>query len=621
MRGTIGGIFLLLALLVAGIGLLAPGCGGKSREDRCREALEGDVWEDVLENCPIGEVGSELLLEAGIAALRADLPGDAKTFFMSIGAGEPVYGSARYGMMLAEWQAFVRNAFSPPPVLFFSPGRGFAGEGFQTNQTSLDLGYTFLPLAVMDDARSLRQLADEAVASGWTITMDDFPVKIGQEGEDLYVNLVAGGSYGELYARLVRLVADAFLFFLDYVSAHSLVIDAESLMSVFLEESDFIGIVRRLAQIPADSPTFLQKREGTWNSNIGEMIDEILAPGAENLKEIEGALGASAVPVPEDCSGVICLVDRDGGDGISAGDQILVRGNMQGEVKAGFFRSLGISYDYNLVSSVALLVDELAVIGVHLEPTIEKIEFDIDFSAAGFLGLTGYAAEIMADLFGPLGTLLDAAVASSQSDTSYVGFSDVTPVLASLGLPDLPDAARLNLKRFFDMPWGNLIAYYCEGLTAPVVSCGAPDAYPAFPVELEMRDVAAQCSEGGFCGFEPYPDYYREGDTGHFPGTSFQIPQDGIEPGTVILESERRTDMLIYAAVADPTLNGALGISLGALPAACDPEGEPGYAEDPTDYSLNKVLNCLLVSYYPRLQESELVRMILDLGGPLVFIP
>ena len=608
------------AVVAAGLAVAGWACGEKSREEKCRDAIREGIWERVAAACPVEELGEELLVEAGIFALSESQSREAIQYFSAVAPDAESYGSARYGTMLAELQRFLAGGFSPPSLFSpLFPGRRSAAESVRPGQLYLDIGYEFFPLDRIDDVRNLRLLAREAVAGGWSLRVDDLPLLVGGEGEDYSLAFNSGGIFGGLFARIVWLGSDIFLAFLDYLSAHSLVIDANSFFGISLDESDLIGILRRLAQVPADSPSFLQKSAG-WDDRIGEIVDEIVGAGVENMKAIPAALAAASVADPGSCEGAICLVDLDWGGTVSGGDQILIGGTLEGEFDAEFFQSLGIGYDYDTANEITLMQETLAEIGIEVEASIERIELEVDFSSPGFLAATALFAATWADISGPLGDLLDRVAASAQSESSSVTLADLNPVFDVLGLPALPDAIALNIARFLDMPLGGLIASVCEEGVFEPADCDADTAYPVFLLEFELKDVARQCSEYGFCGFEPYQPYYREGDTGHFAGTEHEIQPDGVSPGTFVLESERTTDILVYFAVADPTLNGALSADLSGLPVACAPEGEAGFAPDATSYSLNKILNCLLATYYPRIEESELIGLILELADPFLLV-
>ena len=152
----------------------------------------------------------------------------------------------------------------------------------------------------------------------------------------------------------------------------------------------------------------------------------------------------------------------------------------------------------------------------------------------------------------------------------------------------------------------------------PYLDLHYPDI-PIFPIEVEMVNVATQCAEAGsICGTGTPATYFMEGDNDHFVGTDYSFSADGLAP--VSGTGDLSTDTLIYLAMPDPTLNGALSLDLQILPAICGgTETASGFAMA-TLQGGNIVLNCFILDYLPKLEASSVFGEIYPVLEPILSI-
>jgi len=623
--------FLVVSAGVVGVG---QGCqkDGPDWDARCRDAIENEQYDEIIRNCSYlgyAEMTPSELLAVGKMALEENDPDNAKAFLQSIDSGTEEYGSAQFGILLAELQKVVRllnvalRIYLEYPSMILGalqeiqPQSG-PGGGISPRQDEDVLGIEY-----MED---LRAKAIEVVENKYSIDLESFPLIIGSELEELLLTFIVRGNQGELGARIVWLVSDIFIAVSGYFSAHSMTVDIGGLINSIdnlLRTSweagggGLLGLTRGLARVAAANPGFLGKNPGVWDEHMNEVKStSILGLGGDTVRRIVEVLEAEAVSVADQCGEAVCLVDQDSSGSMSSGDRLRINGSLRGEIGDRFFG--GAPLAQTLVDELNALNDTLGRIGITVSASPEGVTAHVDFTGDDFFAASQSVVRGLADVLPPLENLMDAVMNSTGSEAFFVTFDDINPLISAMRMPPVPNVVRFNSQRFLDMPLRDLIAYTCEADNAPQ-ECGG-DTVPVFPIEVELFDLPGQCAEEvTVCGIEPYPYYFREGDGAHFSGSEYAISADGVFPTAGDPEGAIPTNTLLYLALADPSLNGSLALDLTALYAACVPEGTEGF-EPADNYSLNKVLNCLQVHYLPQIEEAEIVREVVDFLEPVMEI-
>lgn len=565
----------------------------------------------------------ETAAEMGRVALSLGESGEARYYFGFVPPEHSLYGEAQYGMLFAEVQsvlAMVEDNLALIDMLYsmgascapVKPQQGDLWESMLVPMSGLDF--------MMDSLRNIRDIVPSVIENGWTFEMEDLPLTVGDEFTALFGSLILNGTHGELTARLIWLAADIALMVLDYEGAHAWDLNLSTMMGhlddmMYMDPSvvDQVGLVRGLGWLTEENPGFWQKSV-RWDSNMTE-VKELMESIADNSQMLAGAVEATAVPGADGCGESICLLDLDGSATITAGDRLFVNAAFSFYIDA--YYALGYELEPGLVSDLTAAGTLLEDYGIFLTATTWDVDVWADLASAAALETSGILVSILERALPAAGTLLDQMVASAGSPDAAVTFADLNPVLAAMGMPELPDAVSLNLSSFLDMPLGDLLTYYCVDDNVDPGECSVSTT-AVLPVEVEMADVAAQCAEEAFCGPEPYPAYYLEGDQAHFVGTEYEVAADGLAPADSG-DAELATDMLVYVGVADPTLNGSLRVNVNALPAKCGGHDAGGGSfSAPTLSDVNRVLNCVVVDYLPRLEASQFFLNAWPLLGPVV---
>jgi len=564
----------------------------------------------------------ETAVEMGRIALSLDESGEARYYFGFVPPEHSLYGEAQYGLLFAEVQsvlAMVEDNLALMDMMYsvasyapVKPQQGDLWESMLVPMSGLDL--------MMASLRNIRDIAPSVIEHGWTFEMEDLPLTVGDEFTALSGGLILNGRHGELTARLIWLAADIALMTLEYEGAHSWELNLSTMMGhlddmMYLDPSvvDQVGLVRGLGWLTWENPGFLQK-SARWDANVME-VKELMGSIADNVEMLGGAIAATSVPGADGCAESICLLDLDGSATITAGDRLFVNATFSFYVDA--YYALGYELEPDLVSDLTEAGTILEGYGIFLAATAWDIDVWADLTSAAAQETSEVFVSMLEGALPAAGVFLDQMVASAGSPDTAIAFADLNPVLAALGMPELPNSAALNLSSFLDMPLGELLTYYCVDGNGDPAECSSSTT-AVLPVEVEMADVAAQCAEDEFCGSEPYPAYYLEGDQAHFVGTEFEIAADGLAPadsGDAVLA----TDMLVYLGVADPALNGSLRVNVNALPAVCGGHAAGGGSfTAPTLSDVNRVLNCVVVDYFPRLEASQFFLDAWPLIGPVV---
>ena len=329
------GYFLFSALI--GIIILAGTSGCDGGKGSCDQALEdGLLCQDLVRECRPGDINASQNYAAGLLCLNEGQPEGARPYFESIESSAGEYDSAQYALLMVEvqkvgdWAGVIAGLL--PSLMGLLEG---FGAPFSPQQ--LDLwGMVFEEMIQVDELLdimvAIRDRATQMIQNGWTLELQEFPILIGAEDEDLYVRVTANGTAGTLEARILVAIADMVISWINYLSAHSFEINLTALshitelLSTDFAGADMIGLMRDFAWLAAENPTFLSSHPVRWSTNIPAMKSQIAA-AVPNIKELDTTLISTAVPRATNCARAVCLVDRDGSGTISEGDRAFV--NMQ----------------------------------------------------------------------------------------------------------------------------------------------------------------------------------------------------------------------------------------------------------------------------------------------------
>lgn len=619
------------AVLVIGVSFSMITCGG---DDGGGGAL---TVEKVEEEIAAGKTAAELLVEydvtadmddaarsaVGELALSESDPTSALTCFGAVTTTDSVlYGEAQYGILMARFQQFGAQVADSLGLLDMVSGMSSSSvtpqQGDIWESMIVSMGGIDQMLEIMG---AIQTQAQSVVSNGYTITLDDFPFVIGADGEAVYVDVSVSGENGELAARTLWMVADLAIAGINYLGAHAWDMNLSTMMGHLTEltdlaggtaGADMIGLLRSFAWLPQENPNFFSKST-RWSANMAT-INSTVGSGASNIKELDSAIADTAVSSSSACDKSVCLVDVDSSGTISAGDQLYVNGAIHVKLGSTLFDMAG-GLDSTTISQLNAVAAELDDYGIDMTADSTGLAIDINLTSSAVMTTTAMLTNMLAGALPALETLLDIVV-DSLAGTDEVEAADINPVLTALGLPTVPNVLSLDLSKFMDMPIGDLMGYYCvDGAGAPV-TCGTGTT-PVFPIEVEMADVAAQCAGAtSICGTGSPADYYMEGDNAHFAGTDFAFDADGLVP--VAGTGDLPTDTLIYVAMPDPTINGALMLDLTTLPAICGGTETASGFSAATLQGGNIVINCLILDYLPKLEASSFYTDVVPILTPFV---
>ena len=227
----------ILAVTVIFAGLMNCSDSGPDWNERCREAIEGGTYEEILDNCSYlgyAELSSSQRFTVGIMALQENDPDNARIYFEDIESTAGEYGSAQYGIMLAELQKIMRmlNVLLQFYIEYPSTVFGFLQE-IRPQAEEPDM---FFPAQASDYLsieviRDLQERAFTAVQNGYSIEVEEYPVFIGSESDRVYLRYLFTGKQGELGALLYWLFSDVFIAASNYASAHNTSLDLGGLLN------------------------------------------------------------------------------------------------------------------------------------------------------------------------------------------------------------------------------------------------------------------------------------------------------------------------------------------------------------------------------------------------------
>lgn len=570
------GLFVATALAILPLSSCGDDGNNQSMTKKCQIAINTNDYSKVLNDCPCGEITSKQKLVIGIKCLQENDWYKAETYFYAIGPEATEYGSAQYGIMLAELQNIIGEINLYVPMV-----TGVLGISSYQPQQEMDL------LAVLDTVLQpfidkleiIKAKSTDCLKNDWSIEMERFPLILGEEGTGFFFQILLNGKAGKLPARSLGLMSDSVILMLNYLRAHDLSLnmglimnhlnDVLSLLKGF-KGKDLLGTVRGFGWFFEENPNFLMK-SSRWDLYTTEVMTKSLDL-LRNFGNITGDLSETAAASTIGCADIFCLIDKDGNGEISNGDLLRVNGSLH-------LNAMGASVD-------------------------------LDFTNEMMVTFSGMIVNILVNALGSVEEMTGGDI----SQLLNIQLQSLNPMLENLGLPPLPNVLQISVVQIIGLPMGAFFDYYCEDANHNPISCDTEGAKAVLPYEVELRDVSAQCTTYPICGDPPYPGYYKQGDSPHFVGTKFEIPADSISPLPTL--SLFPADILIYFVLRDPTLNGALMVNLGNLPVACSPEEDKWVLAD--NYALNKISNCLITDYLPWIQAGLfplMVNGILDLVG------
>lgn len=570
------GLFVATALAILPLSSCGDDGNNQSITKKCQIAINTNNYSKVLDDCPCGEITSEQKLVIGIKCLQENDWYKAETYFYAIGPEAAEYGSAQYGIMLAELQNIIGEINLYIPML--TDVLGITSYQPQQEMDPLNVLDTILQ-PFIDRLETIKAKSIDCLKNNWSIEIERFPLILGEEGTGFFFQILLNGKAGKFPARSLGLMSDSVILMLKYLRAHELSLNVDLLMNHLndllsllkgLKGADLLGTVRGFGWFFEENPNFLTK-SSRWDSYTTEVMTKSLDL-IRSFGNISGDLSETAATSAAGCADVFCLIDKDGNGKISNGDLLRTNGSLH-----------------------------LTAIGASV---------DLDFTNEMIVNFTGMIVNILVNSLGSLEEMTGGDI----SQLLNIQLQSLNPMLENLGLQPLPNVLQISVVQIIGLPVGAFFDYYCEDANHNPISCDTGGAKPVFPYEVELRDIPAQCKTYQICGDPPYPSYYKQGDSPHFVGTKFEIPADSVSP--LLSPSLIPTDILIYFALRDPTLNGALMVNLGNLPVACSPEEDEWVLAD--NYALNKISNCLVTDYLPWVQAGLfplMVNGILDLVG------
>lgn len=546
-----------------------------------------------------GNDGQEDPFLKGLAALESGKSSDAVAFFNKISDSDPDFSRSRYALMLAHFQAAV-NSFDviletlSPLTLTFLAGNWESLTNFFPQQVENifqeDLWPLLYPMLIENVEVNLLQaiLLSEGIITQ-SVTLDreiSWPLDFGQPGGDFFIGLTLSGTFGEGEARMLASIGNLILAITSFLGAHSwkmdFLDDSESLISLLggffsgLDEGDMIRSIRSLGLLATENPEFLGK-SSRWSENLGKVDNFIWQSLNTLITDPEHTLVTSLLSAPEDS--VFGVEDRDNSGTLSSPDQMRLNGILTIHLK-------GIEQWENtepvnlgdLLPSFSPLI--LPILAPAIRPAYELIS-------------------LLKDSFYSV---------DSPGEIQTVTPNNVNPLLASLSLPELPSAVRLNIPSLFRGASGS--------------GKSLRELFPHTDEEKEFIIEGEITSGHPVYPYAPhFPPYVTivmdtQNDIPHFSGIAEadEIPADNIVPiATADPDRYFPADLIPYVSWQDPTINGSLDIDLSQLFTGSANE-PPGFSPA-TNYSLNKLISSLVVDYLPRLETSPLFSAFSEFSG------
>lgn len=448
---------------------------------------------------------------------------------------------------------------------------GALGE-LQTDET--DIFDIVLPLAGINDLAELTSKIDEMdehiraiekLVEGGTEFIREvppIPVKIGNELNslmDLYVDVKISGRIGFPELEAIGAVVSLARAIINSLNAIDTILPSDFLTTVLAQldslserlENDPVGLIRILPAVLSfdKNPNFL-----CWNSNpdMKARFSEVPTDLALAMKRLMNVLKKrhevfGPNPVSQD-GYLVALVDNGDGElggGNDASGQEETRDYLKVNVIEGEARDLlDRDFDDN--------TDEII--------TYPDTEFRIYLPA----GFNEQVVQGLEEMFSTLYGIFEG----TSADTT-LSIADLDPLLYPLGIVRDADDNVVHLP--------DVIQIDIEKLLNPDGKCLRKLLF----VEKEMVDpydnqtkiqwmVEGETLAGSMPGYAT--SYVKtvtslSDDVSHFVGTSYEIESDGAIPVIEISNypSAGFTSAVIYTAMKDPTLNGALKINLCPL--------------------------------------------------------
>ncbi|MCX5859618.1 MAG: hypothetical protein NT056_06930 [Proteobacteria bacterium] len=477
-------------------------------------------------------------------SLLAEGNGDeARDIFSAELNGDPDSCNGRYGRILADNQSLLK-LFND----FLATGAGLVTAGFGPRMV-VD-AYPYLDDLLNPFHKILVEMeadADRVAELNCTFYTEAYPVSLNTNDNQPIINAVLTGEWDQVQALFIGGQIHMMLGLIDYISAHNLMVDVESILNMIqtgnIQGSQLIYQVRSLGGFMHDNPYFLTKSENRW-----DLVTQARQEWIEGLSEDSAFLQAVDAGKSDPSQAILGFIDLDG-DGFDAGD----------ELSLGINR-LTISGGTTLIGRVKFQVPDYlsrdVVLG--LEGLLDKAQTALEAVDQG-----GSSERI------GLADLNPAFIAFSGEISSAIPFVQLNP---------LPDVIQLDLKAFFTDPKpvrdflpvieevrSGVYEFMLEGEAVPDGSC------------------ASCCMADGVT--------IAAGDVSHF-SNGYLIPAD-----CITAQSGGVVNPIPYIAFSDPNFNGLLWLNLDPISdnvGSC-PADPAGYL--PADrYALNKLISSLLVS-------------------------
>jgi hypothetical protein len=478
-------------------------------------------------------------------SLLAEGNGDeARDIFSAELNGDPDSCHGRYGRILADFQSLLKMIND-----FLAAGAGLVSAGFGPRMVVDaypyldDLLGPFLKILVEMEAD-----ADRVAELNCTFYTDSYLVSLNTSDNKPIVKGVLTGEWDKVQALFIGAQIHMILGLIDYISAHNLMVDVESILNVIqsgnIQGSQLIYQARSLGGFMQANPYFLTKSENRW-----DLVTQARQEWIEGLSEDSAFLQAVDAGKSDPSQAILGFVDTDN-NGFDAGD----------ELSLGINR-LSVSGGTTLVGRVKFLVPDY-------------LSRDVVLGLEGLLDKAQTALESVDQ-----GGLYSERIGLADLNPAFIAFSgEISSAIPFIQLNPLPDVIQLDLRAFFTDPKplrdffpvieevrSGVYEFMLEGEAVPDGSC------------------ASCCMADGVT--------ITAGDASHF-SNGYLIPAD-----CITAQSGGVVNPIPYIAFSNPNFNGLLWINLdlisdnvGSCPA--DPAGYLPAGQ----YALNKLISSLLVS-------------------------
>ncbi|MDD5225009.1 MAG: hypothetical protein PHE84_13580 [bacterium] len=477
-------------------------------------------------------------------SLLAEGNGDAaRDIFSTELNSDPDSCGGRYGRILADNQSLMK-LFND----FLATGAGLVSAGFGPRMV-VD-AYPYLNDVLNPFLKILIEMetdTDRVAELNCTFFTDSYPVSLNTSDNQPVINAVLTGEWGKVQALFIGGQIHMVLGLIDYVSAHNLMVDVESILNIVksgtIQGSQLIYQARSLGGFMHDNPYFLTKSENRW-----DLVTKARQEWIEGLSEDYALLEAIDAERIDPSQAILGFDDLDG-DGFDAGD----------ELSLGIKR-LTISGGTTLIGRVKFQVPDY-------------LSRDVILGLMGLLGKAQTALKTVDD-----GGNADR-IGLADLNPAFVAFTgEVSSAIPFIQLNPLPDVIQLDLKAFFTDPKplrdflpvveevrGGVYEFMIEGEAVPDGSC------------------ASSCMADGVT--------IVAGDATHF-SNGYLIPAD-----CVTVRSGGVINPIPYFAFSNPNFNGLLWINLDPISdnvGSC-PADPAGYLPA-SQYSLSKLISSILIS-------------------------